>query len=756
MKDPELQEIFTDRAHQEVVDLLETSRPAAPPLDPHFRSYLRAKLMTEARRTLGPQAARPWFSFLRPGALAPAMAAVAAGFIVVLGVEVYLHNQPTGSSVAYNINQLDRKTNVATTEPIKIPFSGPVDKNAIEASIQIEPATAVSKQWEGNTLVLVPNHQLAANTTYTVSFKPLATTPTPNPSKPSITTKPSVAPTPVVVHFTTTPAPVPPAVPPSFNSSNVKWGSDSRLAEAGTILNATWTPAGQLLVTVPAGPAGPSASTGATPTGLPAAKASTDIWLMSALGTRLRLLAPGATLPAAAPTGGLFASWSNSGNQSSLQIRDLQGNLVSTAASVAGVPDRAAVWVGNDRVAYVDHGVLRIVGLHAPVNAATFKVDHGSLAGSVDGQLLAVESTAGSLVLDVASGDTRTKLPNGATGFAWSVNGDLAFTVPRDNGTDLYLLTKGTFAPIATSPSGQTWSDLNWGPDAASILLASKPTGSSASVSNLALINRDGSSLKTFGSVLQEYSLPQWSPAGDLVLFTRRDDGTGGKAFWTATATASAGDAEEQQALAEVDSFMQARIRGDGNAAQAEMDDTARAAYQGGGATLLSGSGSQFDRYYIVTVQRLTTNSTRFLVGVRVFNAKSGVETSFFEEQLTLLRQGQKYVIHGAKASALSPIGRGPTVVSVQVVQSTAGAQVRIRFDADLNPTSVSDSTITVRDAQGNDVSEHITFDADNHLATVAVNPPAGTYQLVVTTGVTDINGVALAQAYDAPLVINR
>ncbi len=49
-----------------------------------------------------------------------------------------------------------------------------------------------------------------------------------------------------------------------------------------------------------------------------------------------------------------------------------------------------------------------------------------------------------------------------------------------------------------------------------------------------------------------------------------------------------------------------------------------------------------------------------------------------------------------------------------------------------------------------------MSFDADNHLATIAVKLRPGTYQLVVTTSVTDINGNALAQEYDAPLVIGR
>jgi hypothetical protein len=753
--DPELQEIFTEPAHQEVVDLLKASRPATPPLDPHFRSYLRAKLMTEARRTLPVPASRPWFPF-RFTMLAPAMAAVAAGFIVVLGVEVYLHNQttPTGQVAVHLISN---KTNVATAEPIQIQFSGPVDKNAIEESVQIEPATAVTKQWVGNTLVIVPDHPLAPNTTYTVRLKPQAAAPTPNPANPSSTPKLAVAAPPVVVHFTTIPAPVPPAVPPSFKSLNVSWGYDSRLADAGAILNASWTPAGQLLVTRPAGQPGPASSPSANPSGPPASTATSDVWLMSALGTPLRELAPGATFPAAAPTGGLFASWSeSSGNQTNLQIRDLQGNLVSTVATIDGVPDRPAVWLGADRIAYVDNGLLRIVGLHAPVNAPALKIDHGSLAGSPDRQLLAAQSTDGSMLIDLTTGVSRTRLPQGATGFAWSTKGDLAFVVQQDANTDLYLLTDRTYTKIAASPGGQTWSDLNWAPDASSLLMASKPSGLSSATSSLVLINRDGTNPTPFGSSQQEYAAPQWSPAGDLVLFTRRDDGTGGTAFWTATATASASDAAEKQAIAEVDKFMQARMHGDIGTAQSELDDAGRAAYDSGVSMLVSVSGTQFDRYYPVTVQLLGSNPNKFLVGIRIFIAKSGVETSFFEEQLQLVLQDQRYVIHAVMSSATMPLGHGPAVLSYEVVQTPPGEQVRVHFDADLNGQTVSSDTIQVKDAAGNPVDARVTFDPDNHLVTLAVKLRPGTYQLVVTTGVTDINGMALPQEYDATLVIGR
>ena len=770
MNDPELDELFSDPADREVVDLLKASRPAAPPLDPHFRNYLRAKLMTEARRTLPARSSRPWFPFtLSPRTLAPAMAAVAAGFLVVLGVQIYLHRQPASIAVAVNIGKtIDKKTDVGTTEPIVIPFSGPVDKTAVAESVQIQPATSVTKQWVGQNLVIIPDHPLAPNTSYTVTLKPSATSPPqPNPTaasqpKPTAQPAPTVAPTPVVVHFTTARPPVLPVVPPSFKSSNVSYGFDSRLGDfttSGSMLSAAWTPAGQLLVTRPAGQPGPgslpSPSASTTPSGSPAPKATTDVWLMSSLGTPIRILLPGGSFPAAAPSNGLFAAWRVvTGNQASLEVWDLQGTLPATVATLNGVPDRAPVWIGADRIAYVDQGRLRVVDVHgSPVYGSTIKIGGGSLAASPTSPLLAVEGASGSVVLDLGAAGSTTPLPQGATGFAWSLKGDLGFLVQQNGGTDLYVRADGkTSTKVASSANGQTWSDLSWGPDATSLLLATRATNGSGTP-GLILVNRDGSSPISFGEPSREYASPQWSPSGDLVLFTRRDE-AGGRAFWTATATPSTTDAAENQALAEVDKFMQARIHGDSVAAQAELDDAGVAAYQAGGSLLVGPAGNPFSRYYPVTVQFTGSTPNQFLVGVRIFSARGGVETSFFEEQLTLELQGQRYLVHAVKTSATLALGHGPTVVSVEVVQSPPGEQVRVHFDADLKSQTVSSETIQVKDGDGKVVQARVTFDPDNHLATLAVKLRPGNYQLVVTTGVTDVNGVMLAQEYDAPLVI--
>src|ERR1700730_1649169 len=768
--DPELEELFNDPADRAVVDLLKASRPAAPPLDPHFRNYLRAKLMTEARQALPARAARSWFPFtLSQKTLAPAMAAVAAGFLVVLGVEIYLHGQTEAPQVACVCTAFNNKVDVGTGEPIVIPFTGPVDKTAVAESVVIQPATSVTKQWVGQNLVIIPAHPLAANTAYSVSFKPLAT-PTPTPAQiPGVKPPPAVAPAPVIVHFTTVRPPVTPIVPPSFKSAVVNYGYDSRLADPGTILSAAWTPAGQVLVTRPVGQLGPGSSPGpstsATPSGPPTPKATTDVWLMSSLGTPIRILVPGGSLPAAAPSGGLIAAWQpTQGTQVNLGVWDLQGTPQATVATVDGVPDRAPVWIGGDRIAYVDQGRLRVVDLHGTqVSGVALQVGHGRLAASPTSQRLAVEGANGPVILDLRAAGSPTSLPSGAAGFAWSSKGDLAFVVRQSANTDiksantgLYVAADGkSFQKVATSPDAQTWSDLSWSPDATSLLLATTATNGNGAGPSLVLVNRDGSSPTPFGPSSKEFASPQWSLSGDLVLFTRRDEAAGGRAFWTATTTPST-DSAANRALAAVARFMQARISGDATTAKAELDDAGVAAYQGGSSSLLGPGGVHFSRYYPATVQPSGSKPNAFLVGVRIFSAKNGVESSFFEEQLTLVPQGQTYLIDAVNASPTMALGHGPTVVSVEVVQTPPGQQVRVHFDSDLKAGTITRDTIQVKDADGKVVDATVTFDPDNHLATLSVKLPPGTYKLVVTTGVTDVNAVALAQEYDAPLVISR
>jgi len=99
-------------------------------------------------------------------------------------------------------------------------------------------------------------------------------------------------------------------------------------------------------------------------------------------------------------------------------------------------------------------------------------------------------------------------------------------------------------------------------------------------------------------------------------------------------------------------------------------------------------------------------------------------------------------------------LGHGPTVLSFDVVPTSPGYQVRVKFDADLRPETVTTDTVKVRDSDGKLVASQITFDPDNHTATLNLTLQTGsTYQLVVTTGVADINGVTMAEEYHAQVI---
>jgi dipeptidyl aminopeptidase/acylaminoacyl peptidase len=306
---------------------------------------------------------------------------------------------------------------------------------------------------------------------------------------------------------------------------------------------------------------------------------------------------------------------------------------------------------------------------------------------------------------------------------------------------------------VATSAGGETWSDINWSPDSSSIILASRIGSGNDAHSRLVLINADGSTPTGFGSNQRDYRNPRWSPRGDLILFNRPDE-AGGVSLWTAKATVgqpSAVDNAESQALAEVDKFMQARIKGDLGGAQSQLDASALQAYTNGASNLLS-PGAQFARYYPVSVQLAGTN--KFLIGARLFIARNGLETSFFEEQLTVVLQAERYLIHAVTATPTVQLGHGPTVVSVEVRQNGPTQDVLVRFDSDLKAETVSADTILIKDNLGASVKTRVSFDPDGHLVTIAVKLKPGTYSLAVTTGVADINGSRMTQAYTSPLVI--
>jgi Big-like domain-containing protein/WD40 repeat protein len=744
--DPELEELFPSGADREVVELIRALRPAAPPLDPYFRNHLRMKLTAEARRTRSSRPPGQWFSWPR----SPLLAVVAAACAVVLTVGVYnaLHQAPPPVAVIQ-----PGTGQIRTAEPIKIAFTGPVDKNAVAQSVVIEPATLYTTRWDGQTLVIIPLHALASNTSYTVKLVP-QTASTPN--TPAATPAP-----PVVVRFVTTPAAVSPVLPPSYRSDNLTFFGEISIADPGAVTSAIWTPDGQALIVTRT--VAESASSGALPPAATLPQVVPEIWSMTPQGTLVRRLAARATLPALAPDGRHLAFWrQDRPDQSGLWVStfDDDGSHAIQVATVGGVPNRPATWVGSDRLAYDDGGTLRLVDLQGNPPPLTIAITPGASAAAInDGRFLATATADGATLFDVASGQSKVVSAGVATAFAWSPDGRLAFILSTAAGPQLWVAAPDGLKQIAASTTGDRWSDISWSPDSSSLLVASRGASADAQPSAF-FVNADGSGKPVpFPAQDREYTTPRWSPDGSSIVFLRGDE-TGRARLWIATVRIgqlSPADAAQLDAVHVVTRFLDARQSGNLADAQADLGPQALATYQNGNLPLVAAPGDPFfARTYVFGVQLVSPD--QFLVTVRIVLAdpKTRQEIRFFEEHLTVVRHDQRFIIDAVQAGVTTILGQGPSVVSVQVQPVPPRQQVTVKFDADLAAATVSRDSIYLRDSAGQRIDPtDFQFDPNTRTVTIMAKLPKGSYTLVVTTAVTDINGRSAAQEYDYTVVIS-
>ena len=727
--DPELEELFPGGPGRELVQLIQASRPAQPPLDPYFRNHLRMKVIAEARRR---GTARPGSRFAWPSLRVMSFAAAACAVVLVVGV--VLRGGTPVQPVAVTQAPQGMK-NVSRVEPIRIAFTGPVDKNAVAQSIAIEPATLYTTRWDGQTLVIIPLHALAANTSYSVKLVPVA--------QPAANTTPTTTPAPpVVVHFVTAPVAPSPVSPPSFRTDNLTVFEETPMAQPGAVVSAAWMPDSQaLIVTTPAA----------------------EVWWMNPQGTLVRRLAAHAGLPSVAPDGRHLAFWrSDETNHASLWVSaiDDDGSHATQVASLPGTPTGPAAWIGKDRLAYGDGGTQHLVdlqGTQLPLNVAI--VPGSPVAATADGHILAMLTAQGPTVLDTASGRSQVIMAGTATDLAWSTQGQLAFILSQPSGSQLWVDAPDGLKKVAESTAGAAWSGISWSPDASSLLVGTRGAAADA-LPGAFLVNAEAAGkVVAFGAADREYGLPRWAPDGSSVAFLRGDE-TGRPRLWMATVRVgqlSAADLAQLDAIHVVTRFLDARQAGHLADAQSALGPQALATYQNGNLPLVTAPGDPiFARSYVVGVQLVS--SDQFLITVRIVLAdpKSKQETKFFEEHLTVVRHDQRFLIDAVQPGTTTTLGQGPSVVSVQVQRVAPNQRIDVKFDADLKPSTVSRDNVFLRDAAGQTVQvADFQFDPNTRTVSIVAKLRAGNYTLVVTTAITDVNGQASAQEYDYAVVIS-
>src|SRR5450759_3475397 len=695
--DPELDDVLQDQELRRLGELLSSTRRAEPPLDEAFRSGLRRQLMQQA---WGMSEGRPslWRRLFAPPGLAGVGAT--AGLVLIAGVVVFWALQPTGGGFnqIYINSPMDGSNAVALQQPILVAFNQPMNHQTTEAAVQIAPATNVSFTWQlNNTLAVQPTSgNLAPNTQYQVTIGPTATTATGQPLNTAQTitfvTQPPAPPTP-----SPSPTPRAPVSPSSLLAG------EHQVAPLGGIASSAlqWSADSSTVYFVD--------SSGA-------------LEGVQAKGGDVKIVAPdGASSPAIAPAGDRLA-YIRGGKIEVLTF------AVGTTAEVTVTPAATLVGWAKDKLEWVAADRLYIQGANGPTQLAALPASGVVSAVSIapDGTLAVYRQDQKLFLLDLATAKSTQLGQANALFDGWSPSGAQLIYASGDTLTisDTQGSSVGTLPGAAASWSSQD-----------AILLGSE--------TDLYQVRPDGSALTQLAN--GTYRLPMWAPNGTAFAFFR------GGALWAASAPSLPPlPSTLDLASAVVNSFMQARQKGQADLATALLDVSGKQAYASGGLNLVISGDPHFSRFYILaqTVTGFQPDTATFVVRLVLTHGK--LDVADFEETLTIIRDAttRQFVIDQAAAGAHRDLGKGAEVVGVVV----AADRIQVMFDSDLKAATVTAGMVLL-DSKGQPVADAATY--TNRTVTIGglKLKPGDTYKLVVLSTVQDVNGHNVAAEYDLSLV---
>jgi len=690
--DPELDDVLQDDELRRLATLLSAAERAEPPVDDAFRSGLRRQLMSQAWSMS--EGRDSWWrrAFAPPGL---AWLGAAAGVVLIASVVTYMTLQPTGGLTRVVVSSsMDGTTGVALQQPILVSFNQQMDHTSTQAAVQITPATSVTFSWESNTLAVQPsNGNLAPNTQYQVTIGPGART----------AAGQQLA-TPATITFVTQPPPAPTPTPPPAPTPTAGPGlGEKELAPLGGTSTAAvqWS---------------------ADSTSVYFVNANGALDLVSAKGGAVTVIAPdGVTSPVISPAGDRLAFIRGG------KIEVLTFAAASTAELAPAATPTLLGWAKDKLVWAAAGGIYsqgdKVALLLAPLpSTGTVNV----LSFSPDGDHVAYQQDQALMVLDLGTGKSATIGQAGAGFLGWSPDGAHMMYSAGGSITVSDLLGNAT----STLPSGEpSWSTQD------AILLGSD--------TELSQVRPDGSGATRLAN--GTYHAPQWAPNGSSFAFVR------GGQLWTATAPPMPPQPTAlDQAAAVVNSFMQARLKGQAADATSFLDAGGQQAYTTGGLSLTINGDPFFSRYYILT-QELTgaePDTARFVVRLVLTHGK--IDVSEFEETLTLARDPttNKLLVDQATAGPRRDLGNGAEVVGVVVTPDT----IQVTFDSDLDPGTIAGG-IVVLDAKGKQIDTSQTYSNKTVTISGLALKPGAHYRIVVLTTVRDVLGHNVAAEYDLDLV---
>jgi len=693
--DPELDDILQDQELRRLGELLGAASRPEPPLDEAFRSGLRRQLMQTAWE-MGEGKPSLWRRVFAPPGLA--WIGATAGLLLIASVVVFMITQPAGVNTLVVSSSLDGSHGVALQQPILVSFNQPMNHQTTEAAVQITPATNVSYAWSASsdTLSVQPTSgNLAPNTQYQVTIGSGATTAAGKPLAAAQTitfvTQPPATPTP-----SPTPAPRTPA------SSGSQLTGEHQLASLG-------------------GPVTSPVQWSADSSTVYFINSKGALVLVPAKGGDLKIVAPdGVSSPSISPAGDRLA-YIRGGNIEVLTfaVGTTSELVVKPAATLVGWAKDKLVWAAPDGV-YTE-------GATAPTQLAPLPKagDVTVIAVSPDGTHVAYRLDEKLFLLDLASAKSTQLGQANPSFYGFSPSSAELMYVSGDAlvVSDLQGISVGTLPAAEASWSSQD-----------AILLGSD--------TDLYQVRPDGSALTKMAN--GTYRLPAWAPNGAAFTYFR------GGVLWTATAPAlPAQPTALEQATVVVNSFMQARQKGQTDQATAFLDGNGKHSYATGQMSLLIAGDPRFSRFYILTESITSTQPDTATFVVRLVLTHGKLDVSDFEETLTVIRDAttKQFVIDDATAGARRDLGKGAEVVGVVVAPDS----IKVTFDSDLDPATVTDGVL-VLDSRGKQVDATATY-ANRTVTISGLDLKAGShYKLVVLTSVRDVLGHHVASEYSLQL----
>jgi Bacterial Ig-like domain len=697
--DPDLDDVLQDEELRRLAGVLASARRAEPPLDDAFRSGLRRQVMQQAWE-MGEGRPSIWRRMFAPPGLA--WVGAATGLVLIAGLVTFWSTQSPASLNQITINSpMDGSKAVALAQPILVSFNQPMDHPSTEAAVQIMPATNVTFAWSAssNTLSVQPaSGNLAPNTQYQVTIgtgaltaakQPLATAQTI-----TFVTQPPAPPTP-----SPSPTPRAPATP-----SSLLTGEHQLAPLGGTIAISTvlWSADSATVYFVN--------SKGA-------------LEAVPAKGGDASVVAPdGVSSPAIAPAGDQLA-----------YIRggkiDVLAFATGTTVELTVTPTPTLVGWAKDKVEWAAANGVYTQGAGGSAQLAALPTSGVVSVVSIapDGGHAAYRQDQNLFLLDLSTGKSSQLGQAGALFDGWSPGGaQLMYT--GSDGNITAADSKGNV--VGAVPGGEaSWSSQD------AILLGSE--------TDLYQARPDGTNLTKLAN--GTYRMPVWAPSGTAFSFFR------GGAVWTASAPSLPPvPSVLDQATVVVNSFMQARQKGQSDQATALLDSSGKQAYATGGLNLLVTGDPSFSRFYILTQAVTGTQPDTATFVVRLVLTHGKLDVADYEETLTVVRDAttRQFLIDHATAGAHRDLGKGAEVVSVVVAVDS----VQITFDSDLDPRTVADA-VHVLDAKGKQLDTTTTY--ANRTVTIAGLDlkPGAQYKLVVLTTLRDFLGHNIAAEYDLQLV---